>query len=377
MRATVAALVAPLVGVAAIALPARARAAEPGIAAIYWQPPGEPPLGEAARAGFTAAVRPLGVRLLDASTTAPPAPPSLAPALDEAKADYARFQFAQATARLDELQRRADASGGGDLDARQLSEIFLYRGLSRLETASAEAAWDDLVRAARLDPARILDPARFPPRAVAAYKRAASEVAQLPRAELVVEAPPGAQLRVDGAPASSSTVAVTFGQHYVAVRADGFEPWAGVVPVAGARERFTPPLHAYQPPDGDRLLALAGTPPPRQLLVGALERGGAGWRFVARDVTLPDGKTVSDAVALGGETPARVAVEALVRRLVAPPAPAPVAAPAPSQAPPARRRWWPWAVGGGGAAVVVAVAITLGVVLGSPAPSVGGSVPSR
>src|SRR5262249_10937177 len=92
MRATVAALVAPLAWVASVApawaQPATAPSPSPsGVAAIYWQPPGDPPLGEAARVAFTAAVRPLGARVLDASTAVRAAPPSLAPALDEAKGD--------------------------------------------------------------------------------------------------------------------------------------------------------------------------------------------------------------------------------------------------------------------------------------------------
>ena len=46
------------------------------------------------------------------------------------------------------------------------------------------------MNAARLEPTRVLDPARFPPRAVATYKRAAAEAAQLPRAELILDVPP-------------------------------------------------------------------------------------------------------------------------------------------------------------------------------------------
>src|SRR5438132_5564518 len=100
------------VAVACVAV--RAAAAEPsGVVAVYWEPPGQPPPGASARAAFTEAVRPLGARLVDASASPPPPPPSLRPLLETARADYGRFAFADAIARLDELQRMADARGGG------------------------------------------------------------------------------------------------------------------------------------------------------------------------------------------------------------------------------------------------------------------------
>ena len=122
----------------------------------------------ALRAAFVEAAARRGASgVVDAVEPAPRDPP-LGPALQAALADYAAFHFTEALAKLDELARLADARGGGDLDARQLSEIYLYRALARLEVGPADAAWDDLVRAARLDPARVIDPARFTPRAVAA-----------------------------------------------------------------------------------------------------------------------------------------------------------------------------------------------------------------
>src|SRR5438552_511450 len=99
-------------------------AGEPaGVVAIYWEPPGRPALGGSVRAAFVESVRPIRARVVDATAPAPPAP-SLVPLLDAARSDYERFGFMDAIARLDELQRLADARGGGDLDARQLSEVF-------------------------------------------------------------------------------------------------------------------------------------------------------------------------------------------------------------------------------------------------------------
>jgi hypothetical protein len=300
--------------------------------AVYWQPPDVTSLGGDARAAFSAAAASIGARFIDASPVAPVVP-SLVPALDAAKDAYARFAFRDAITALDALHRDAHAAGGGDLDGRQLSEMFLYRGLAKLEATSADtAAWDDLVNAARLEPTRVLDPARFPPRAVAAYKRAAVEAAQLPRADLLLEVPADAVVHVDGA-LSSPAASVTLGQHFVSLAADGFEHWAAAISVASDPTRFKPPIHPHRPPPVDRLVALAGEPEPQRLLVGVLERAPGGWTFTVRDIPLPDGRIVSDSVALG-DVPTRAAVAALVRRLRAPPA---VAEP--------RRRWVPWVIG--------------------------------
>ena len=357
------------IAVAVTCVAAPVIAAEPsGIVAVYWEPPGEPPQGAGARAAFTDAVRPLGAQVVDARMVAPAPLPSLVPALEASRAAYARFAFAEAIGKLDELERLASARGGGDLDARQLSEIYLYRWLCKSELGSADSAWDDLVRAARLDPARIVDPALLPPRAVAAYKRAVGEVAQWPRSLWDLQVPADAIVRVDGVNVAG-TLSLAPGSHFVAVTAEGYEPWAGVVGVAGTHDRFAPPLRAYRLPDGDRLLALAGASAgagaAHRLLVGAVERRASGWQFVGRAIELPDGKVASESVALADEVPVRTVVGALVRRLVA----APIVAP--GVATPLHRRWWVWTAAGGAAAAVI-VGLTVGIVLGTSSPQISG-----
>jgi hypothetical protein len=320
-----------------------AGAAPPGATvAVYWQPPEVAAVGGAARAAFSDAAKSIGARFVDAAAVEP-ANPSLVSALEAAKGAYAVFAFRDAIASLEVLQRTADAAGGGDLDSRQLSEIFLYRGLAKLEVISADAAWDDLVNAARLEPTRVLDPARFPPRAVATYKRAATEAAQLPRAELILDVPADAVVRIDGV-RSPPISAVTLGQHFVSVDAAGYERWAAMVPVVGAPTRFKPPIHLHRPPPVDRLVALAGRPEPQRLLVGALERSATGWTFSVRDITLSDGRSVTDSITLG-DVPTRAAVAGLVYRVH------------PATAP-SRTRWAPWVIGAA-AAVLVTTAITL------------------
>jgi hypothetical protein len=353
------AIVSPPVGVVvffAVELVAHAAPPETTVA-VYWQPPEVSAIGGAVRGAFGDAARSIGARVIDAGAVEPPAA-SLVPALEAAKSAYSRFGFRDAVAAFDALQRAADAAGGGDLDGRQLSEIFLYRGLAKLEAMSPEAAWDDLVNAARLEPTRALDPARFPPRAVTTYKRAAAEAAALPRAELILDVPPDAVVRVDGVRSPPAT-AVTLGQHFVSVAADGYEPWAAVVPVSGAPTRFKPPIHLHRPPPVDKLVALAGRPEPQHLLVGALEKAPTGWSFTVRDIKLSDGRSISDAVTLG-DVPTRAAVAGLVHR-VRPPAAEP------------RRRWLPWAIGAG-AAVLITGAIAIAAASGDASPNVVGDL---
>ena len=363
MRATLCVLTVLVArpGLAAAAAPPPTGA--PSVAvAVYWQPVGHPPLGAEARAAFVSAMGRQGARLVDATSSEAPAP-ALAARLASAEASYARFAFPEAIAALDDLQRLVDALGGADLDARQLSELFLYRGLARLETAGAGAAWDDLVRAARLDPGRALDPAQFPPGAVSAFKRAVEEATAAPRVALVVEAPDGAVVRVDGQSAPAGTP-VALGPHLVSVAAAGYERWAGVVSVASARERFVPPLRAQRPPDGDRLLGLAGEPAPRRLILGALVVAPAGWRFAVSEVVLPEGQVVADAVALGA-VPTRYAVEALVARV----------APGPRAATPLNRRWSTWVITGG-AVLLLSLGTTWLLTRDATSPNVTGSVGS-
>jgi hypothetical protein len=345
--------------IAAWTLPATAAPLD-GLVAVYWEPPGHPPAGERTRGAFAETMKQLGAPLVDA-TEQPAAPQSLQPMLDAAIADYAGFRFTDAIAKLDTLARMADARGGGDLDARRLAEVYLYRALSRLELGPAEAAWDDLVRAARLDPTRAIDPARFPPRVVSAYKRAVAEVSTLPRAELEVAAPAEAQVRVDGR-SLEGTATVTVGQHLIAVEAPGYERWTSVIAISGAHERIQPPLRPVAPPDGDRLMALVRERAPRRVALGALVRRSDGWAFLVRE--LSDGKTVSDSAALG-DAPARAVIEPLVHRTVGVPDVA-----AAQKKTPLYRRWWLWTAVGGVAAAL-AVVIPVSVVYGG---SSGGNV---
>jgi hypothetical protein len=333
------------------------RAASGGTIAVWWQPSGDVPAAAKVRAAFVEAAARRGATVIDAVVKARHEAP-LSPMLDAALADYAAFRFADALAKLDELARTVDARGGGELDARQLSEVYLYRALARLEVGPPEAAWDDLVRAARLDPTRVLDPARFQPRVVAAYRRAATEATELPRCELELVLPAGAAVRLDGRPlAGLGTVAV--GQHLVTVA------------VTGTHERLQPPLRRDEPPDADALVAMTHDRTPAHILLGAVAAGEGGWRFVARTLTPADGKTLSGSAPLD-DMPAAIVVERVLDRL-SPITPGVVTVEKPAP----KRRWWVWAAVAGGVAATLLVVIPVSVVYGSSSSSgqIGGTVP--
>lgn len=360
VRTTAAGTVAKLVAlVIAAAIALGSAPAWAGGVAVYWQPPGAP-LGSQVRAAFVEATQALGLRLVDASQPPPAPEESLRTALDAAKIAYARFAFAPALAQLDALERRAEADGGGNLDARALADVFFYRWLCRSELGSADEAWDDSVQAARIDSARVLDAALLPPRAVSAWHRALAEVARAPRASLHVEAQPDARVVIDGAQATGDA-SLAVGRHFVSVEAVGVERYTGMAEVRVGGSRLEPPWRPLRPPDADALVALAGDGVSR-VLIGSLERVTWGWRLVARDISLPDGKVVSETTPIASGAPVRARVEALLRRLAVP-APVVLTTPAPPPRRPLYKRWWLWTAVGGGAAAI-ALGVSLGVVYG-------------
>lgn len=335
--------------------------------ADFWQPPGLPPELRNVEPVFRSDLSRRGARwLVDAHVAEAPTP-SQRPALDAAITSYRAFRFADAVRSLDALVRALDGSGGGDLDAAQLSDVFLYRGLGRLESGDAEGAWPDVVRAARIDPSRTLDPAQISPRALSVFRRAVAEVARQPRSELDVRAPDGAQIVVDGR-AIGRSASLTLGRHWVRVEATGYERWTGVIDLAGAREIFAPQLRAVTPPSIDaRLAQLRAEGAHETMLVqGALSRDGGQWRIALRVVALDTG------AARGEEVPATPASEPAVRAALArlldpaPPAvkPLPILVSPPGSPRPRRSSAWIWGVATGSVAAVLTIVLPLGVVYG-------------
>lgn len=365
--------------VALLASGSVAYAGERSLVADFWQPPGLAPELRGVEAVFRIDLSRRGARWLVDARAAETPPPSQRPALDAAITAYRAFRFADAVRSLDALVRVLDSSGGGDLDAAQLSDVFLYRGLGRLEGGDSEGAWPDVVRAARIDPSRTLDPAQISPRALSVFRRAVAEVARQPRSELDVRAPEDAQIVVDGR-AIGRSASLTLGRHWVRVEALGYERWSGVIDLVGAREIFAPSLRPVTPPSVDARLAQLRAEGAREttLVQGALARDGGQWRIALRVIALDTGAARGEEVPVSSAS--EPAIRAALARLLDPPsvvvASAPLVVAPPIAPPPRRSRAWIWGVVAGGAAAVLLVSIPLGVVYGrkSSAGVVGGSL---
>ncbi len=340
---------------------------------FYWQPSETPPSLAQVQAAFRSELGARAGRMLPAIATSSEAP-QLGPALAAGIASFRAFRFTEAVRQLGELERAVEATGGGGLDPKQLSDLYLYRGLCRLESNDSEGAWADLVRSARLDPSRTLDPAQIPPRALQTFRRAAAEVAQQPRGEVALRVPEGATVLIDGR-THRGTATLGLGRHLVRVEAPGYEPFIGALTVESDHETFEPSLQAKAPPQLDALVERLHAEGNHRdtLLFAALRRSGPAWRLAVRVVELSTGAVRGEELSVEGKDVGATLHE-LVPRLLEPNR---LTAPVVIQPPPPKKRSLAWLWGlGAGVAAAITVAVPLGVVYGRASRSgvVGGSL---
>lgn len=177
---------------------------------------------------------------------APPAAARAPGLVERAREAAAGLRFDEGARLLDEALAELETGGGAGLDQRELVELFLLHGWMAEKSAwigataaaaapSTPVARQAYLRAATLDPAHVPDPGRFPPPVVAGFVWAADEVARRPSGALVVRAPSGATVSIDGRPpllAPASLPALAFGEHFVRVTMPGRRPWSARVPLA-------------------------------------------------------------------------------------------------------------------------------------------------
>jgi hypothetical protein len=256
--------------------PAAAQAPSGPSVVLFWSSPGQ--ADAAARAALLPAVdraaRAAGAVSADLSPAAPPVPP-VADQVARAIAAYDGMKFADAAVLLDKAAAIAAEQGGRGLARDQLVDLFLYRALARTETGDTAAAWNDFVRAATIDPARILDPARFRPSAVKSFTLAIEQVKKRAAVALTVVAPTGSNVAIDGRATGRDRVSEPLlpGEHYVWVERPTAAPFARVVTLAVAGEVRVPEDAAVPPSDAElaRRAARLGSGP---LLAVALRRDG-------------------------------------------------------------------------------------------------------
>ena len=323
--------------------------AAPDVGLVVFHGPAAPSeRAAAARERAAAAARDARKAWLDLSPA--PAPAPAAPERLRAGVDaYEELRWDQAKSALDDAIAEAAHTGGAGLTTAELSDAFLYRGLVHTQRGDTTAAWDDLVRAATIVPARTLDPLRFPTRAIEAFDRARAAVAAQARATLTVDAP-GCEVWIDGA--AGAAAEVPHGDHFVRAVCPGRAPWGQRLAVTGDAA-VTPSFEVAPPPDDAAIGTLARERGVAEVLVVVVaESGEAAPTAALRVVDAAGAASRGSSYTLDGGGGLAALDRGLVDALAAPIEVAP---------PPARRRWWrsPWLWAGVAAAATAAVILPL------------------
>jgi hypothetical protein len=342
--------------VVALAVAARAEAAPAADVVVVWAPGASP-----AQIGELAAVaRDAGAALIDRSQEVAP-PIDVGHMVAAAIAAYDALRLEDARGELDRARTHVDTTGADGVAAAQLSDLFLYRGLVRAQQGDDAAAWDELVIAATLDPARVLDPARFPPRVIAEWDRARSTIAALPRATLTVDAPAGCAIYVDAA-ASEAASSVVAGTHWLRVTCPDHAAWSARVAVTAPDTAVVArPVALVAPSDAD-LAIQARVAGARALVVAEVHALTATARLVDADGRERDRRTV--ALPAGGDL---APLAAAVAGLLSPAAPRPTVAVRATPQPWYRSRW-AYAAGAALLTALVVVPVTAELI-GNGAPT--------
>lgn len=325
----VAAIAVVAVGVAS---PSRTEAAPTADVVVVWAPGAKvAPIDEVAGRA--------GAAVIDRSPVAN-AIPATAATLKRGIDAYDALRLEDAWATLDEARALADRTGAAGLSQAQLADLFLYRGLVKIQQGELTAYWDELVTSVTIDPVRVLDPARFPPRVASELARVHQALADRKRATLAVDAPPGCTALIDGAAASAvASAQLLVGSHWAYVTCADRAPWGTRVEVTGDQlvvARNT----ALAPPTDDEVLIQARTVGARAFVAVEVRSGVGTARLVGADGRERDRRSVAitgDLTQLAGA----------VRELLAPPTKIP---------------WyetrWAWAAGAAVAAAAILVPLT-------------------
>lgn len=324
-------VVAVVVGLAGLTSPP-AEAAPSADVVVVWAPGAKiAPIEQVARRA--------GAALIDRSPAAN-AVPATAAILKRGIEAYDALRFDEAWTTLDEARALADRTGGAGLTQSQLSDLFLYRGLVKIQQGEVNAYWDELVTSVVIDPVRVLDPGRFPPRAASELARVHQALVDRKRVQLAVDAPPGCTTLIDGAAASAvATAQPLVGSHWVYVTCADRAPWGTRVEVTGDQlvvARNT----VLAPPTDDEVLIQARTVGAKAFVAVEIRSGVGTARLVSADGRERNRRSVA---IRGDLAPLAAAVDQLL-------------------APPSTTRWynerWAWATGAAIVAAAIAIPLT-------------------
>jgi hypothetical protein len=314
------------------AVPAAGWAAPAADLVVVWAP-------GARRAPIEDVARGAGAAVIDRSPAAS-AVPATASILKRGIDAYDALRFDEAWETLDEARALADRTGAAGLSQAQLADLFLYRGLVRIQQGELSAYWDELVTSVTIDPVRVLDPARFPPRVTTELARVHEALRDRKRATLAVDAPAGCSVLIDGAAASAvGTAQPLVGSHWVHVACADHAPWGTRVELTGD-QLVVARNAALAPPTDDELLIQARTVGARAFVAVEIRSGVGTARLVGIDGRERDRRSVAVAGDLTG-------LAAAVSDLLAP---------APTS------HWyesrWAWAAGAAALAAAVLIPVT-------------------
>lgn len=326
-------MLAAALGVAFVVVsPPRAGAAPSADVVVVWAPGAKvAPIDEVARQA--------GAAVIDRSPAANALPPT-ASTLRRGIEAYDALRFDDAWATLEEARALADRTGAAGLTQAQLADLFLYRGLVKIQQEQLTAYWDELVTSVTIDPVRVLDPARFPPRVAAELGRVHQALADRRRVTLAVDAPPGCTALIDGAQASAvGSAQLLVGSHWVYVTCPDRAPWGTRVEVT-SDQLVVARNTQLAPPTDDEVLIQARTIGAKAFVAVEIRSGVGTARLVGIDGRERDRRTVAITSDLA---PLARAVRVLLT-------------------PPSTTRWyqtrWAWAAGAAALAAAILVPVT-------------------
>jgi hypothetical protein len=303
-------------------------------------------------APLAAAARDAGAALIDRSprATRPAEPPDAV--IRRGIESYEALQLDRAWAIFEEARAALDRTGGAAATSARISDLFLYRGAIRTQRADSDGAWEELVAAMVVAPARVLDPARFPPRTIEELERARRAAAARPRVAITIEAPADCAITVDGVGAALRELPLPAGAHWISAACPGAAPWgARIDAVEPATHVRVAPAPLEPPPEADALVQ-ARTGGASGVVLAEVRGRFATLRRLSLDGRERDRRTV----AIAG--PSRDALVPLAEAL------RDVLRPAP------RAKWyrsrWVWAAGAAGLAT--AIVLPLALALSNDAP---------
>lgn len=340
----------------AIGAIAATASAQPEPPAMAYTGPAGGDRAAAVRARLARFAQERGLGLVDLGRAGPP--PSRARArLAAGIESYHAFRYPQALASLEQAVAEVEASGGADLERRELADLFLYRALSATETGDAETARDNLVRAAVVYPGYPIDKARFRPSLITAYERARDAVQALDAAEVELRFPGGCAVTIDGGETSASSVHnLRPGRHLIRARCPGKRPFAASPTFAAGRQTYRP---ALEPLPGDRDRVLAATAPASRVIWVSLSGAEVAIALLDRRSRAATRRWTLRLASAAGAGRLDPILASLIDREFAAPAPDPIVIEKPARSKPLYRRPWFWVAVGAIAVGAVAVPVAL------------------